>query len=191
MLHNAANPSTTERRQRGLTLIELLVGVAVVAIITTVGVPQFRGFIANQNRVAGTNDVVMSMMLARSEALKLVRHVTICASKDGNTCATNVSDWRHGWIVFANTARSNAGKLDSGETLIRMFPALGGGAVIASPDGLGAVVTFRPTGDVDTGGTLTYCDDRGAPNARAIVLERSGRARVTTRTFDGSEVSCG
>ena len=73
----SALPGGPRTRQRGLTLVELMIGLTVVAIVAAVGVPNFRNFVADQNRVIATNDLLSALHLARSEALKLSRHVTV------------------------------------------------------------------------------------------------------------------
>jgi type IV fimbrial biogenesis protein FimT len=183
-------PRGARHAQRGLTMIELMVGLTIVTILTTVGVPSFRNFIADQSRVASTNDLVGALNLARSEALKLARHVTVCKSNDGQSCGGASVDWSDGWIVFANTSRSNVNVHDTDEPLIRVFAPLDDRVTLASPDGLDGAIAFRPTGDLDVSGTLVYCDGRGDANARGVTVARSGRARVSTTTINDEALTC-
>ena len=71
----------------GVTLIELLVALSVMAIVLTLGVPAFTDFFASGRMSAAANDVVSAMHLARSEAIKRRRSVTVCAS--GNASSPN------------------------------------------------------------------------------------------------------
>ena len=86
------------KTQRGFTLTEMLVVIAIVAILTTIGVPSYR-YISNSYRMTGeVNALLGDAQFARSEAIKEGQQVILCASTDGVTCA-NVTTWQVGWIV--------------------------------------------------------------------------------------------
>jgi type IV fimbrial biogenesis protein FimT len=85
-------------RNCGFTLVEMLIAMAVVAILLSVGVPSFR-YVTNSNRIAAEiNGLLGDMQYARAEAVKQGRPVTVCVSADGATCA-NTNTWQSGWIV--------------------------------------------------------------------------------------------
>jgi type IV fimbrial biogenesis protein FimT len=89
------------KRMPGFTLVEMLIAMALVAILLTIGIPSFR-FVTNSNRIAGEiNGLLGDMQFARSEAIKEGQPVTICVSTDQATCATgaNANAWQSGWIV--------------------------------------------------------------------------------------------
>jgi type IV fimbrial biogenesis protein FimT len=69
----------------GFTLIELMVGVAVLAIALGVGVPSMSEFIKNSRLAAHTNDLLTSLHLARTEAIKRNARVTLCKSANAAT----------------------------------------------------------------------------------------------------------
>jgi type IV fimbrial biogenesis protein FimT len=85
----------------GFTLIELVVTVAVIAILAALAFPSFESTMRS-NRVATTNNqLVASLALARSEAIRSTRSAGICAANaDGSNCGT---DWSLGWLVWTNT----------------------------------------------------------------------------------------
>ena len=62
---------------RGFTLLELMVTVAVVAILATVGVPSFRDLIQNNRVTTQTNELVTALNFARTEAVKRARAVEV------------------------------------------------------------------------------------------------------------------
>jgi type IV fimbrial biogenesis protein FimT len=90
----------TLNRMSGFTLVEIMISVALVAIILTIGIPSFR-FVTNSNRIAAEiNGLLGDMQFARSEAIKEGQLVTVCVSTDQATCA-NTNNWQSGWIVFS------------------------------------------------------------------------------------------
>jgi hypothetical protein len=99
---------------------------------------------------------------------------------------------RHGWIIFLDT--DGDGEVDAGETIRRSvsdIPALS----IAS-DEFDAFVTFRPNGRAmvntirDNTGELTLCDDRGGEHARVVIVDVSGRPRISRTKAAGGEPVC-
>jgi len=88
-------------RARGVTLLELLAVMLVVAILFGIGVPSYR-YVTNDNRVASEIDSLLGdMQYARSEAVKEGQMVTVCPSLNQTQCdATN--HWEEGWIVFSD-----------------------------------------------------------------------------------------
>ncbi|HEX5515242.1 MAG TPA: GspH/FimT family pseudopilin, partial [Gammaproteobacteria bacterium] len=65
---------------RGFTVVELMIAVAIFAIIVSIGVPSFQSLVANNRLTSVTNQLVGDLHYARSEALKLRQDVTLCRS---------------------------------------------------------------------------------------------------------------
>lgn len=87
-------------QQRGFNLIELMVTVAVVAILAAMALPSFNEAIVG-NRVAGaTNDFIAAVNYARTEAIRRNSPAGICATNNSTSCVTGAS-WSDGWIVWA------------------------------------------------------------------------------------------
>jgi len=114
------------RTQHGFSLSELMVAMAVVAILVGIATPTYREFSANSRTVAITNSLVGALAVARSEALRRATPVTICASTDMQAC--NAGDWSKGWIVFTDSG--TAGTVDAADNLIQTWPAPGGNSVV-------------------------------------------------------------
>ena len=180
----------------GFSLLELMVALAVGSIIIVVGIPSFKGMLQNQRMTSATNELVMSLNLAKSEAIKRVKYVSVCKSSNGISCTAGGTSWDDGWIIFANSTVANLGSIDGGDEVIRVYPALGGQLTVNSIGTIADFVSFRPTGTIGTStanmtGTLTACDERGADYARGILLEPSGRWRVShDQTHAGAALTC-
>ena len=84
------------KNQNGLTLPELMVVLAVVAIIAAVGLPQLQG-VSDSNRMSSTiNALAHDLSLARSEAIKRNLQVDITARPGARP------GWANGWTVSIN-----------------------------------------------------------------------------------------
>jgi len=66
------------KKEHAFTFVELIVALAIAAILMTIGVPSMRDLIRNNRLVAATNTFVSTMNIARSEAIKQGRNATLC-----------------------------------------------------------------------------------------------------------------
>ena len=190
----------------GFTLIELMVTIALAAIILTQAVPSFNSLVQNNRLISQKNEFISTLNLARNEALKRATRVTVCASTDQATCDT--TDWEQGWIVFSD--RDGDSELDAGtgaclateDCLIRVSAGLqDGNTLSARKSGAAAdtgFIQYTPRGAVDTAATFTFCDKRGAEHARATNINNLGRAISASDSgadgivndVDGNNVNC-
>lgn len=104
-------------------MIELMIAIAVLAILAGLALPSFRTAVQNNRITVHANEMVTAFHLARSEALKRNRPVVVCASNDGSTCS---GAWADGWLVAeVNAVPGNAAQ--SITNIIRVWPAPEGG----------------------------------------------------------------
>ncbi|MBM5811851.1 MAG: prepilin-type N-terminal cleavage/methylation domain-containing protein [Gammaproteobacteria bacterium] len=158
-------------RARGLTLIELMVAVTIFAILMALAVPSFRDAALGARLTAAANDLLASVQLARSEAIKRNVTVTVCASANGTSCAAS-GDWDQGWIVRDNAAAE----------VIQRQQALPEGYLIAEADDTLAL-SFQPIGIGASAATFTVCrDDPVGSQERVVTVTASGSVYVTTTT---------
>ena len=99
-------------RQRGFTLIELMITIAVVAVVVGFAMPQLGSMIRNGQMVSQGNSLLGGVQYARGEALARGQIVRMCGSSDGVSCD---GEWGRGWVVFADEDAD--GSLDAGEVL--------------------------------------------------------------------------
>lgn len=112
---------TKPHRMSGVTLVELMVTIAVAAIIAAIAVPSFQSTIRSNRAATTANELLASLMLARSEAIRNGSSAGICPSANGTTCS---NDWSAGWLVWSDT--DGNGNLDGTETVIRYSQARNG-----------------------------------------------------------------
>jgi type IV fimbrial biogenesis protein FimT len=169
-----------ENRQidRGFSLIELLVVMAILSILLAVSLPNFRDMIESNSTNSQAKLFLTTLNLARSEAIKRGGNVAICASDDGADC--DEDSWEEGWIVFFDAngdANGLAGSIDANDTLIRVFDSVGSTNITTFTVDL---FEYNNLGFSATGGTQTLliCPaSENAANARSIVVGPSGRGR--------------
>ena len=99
-------------KQRGMTLVELLITLAVVAILASAAAPSLSDMLESNRLTAINNQIVSAIHYTRSEAIKRSMTVTMCARKTDSACATatdaaNGSGFEDGWIIFVECAEPN------------------------------------------------------------------------------------
>jgi len=128
--------------QRGFTIFELMLSIALMALLTAFAVPSFRQYTANTRTSAATNGLITEFAIARSEALRRSLPVSVCASSDSATCDTVTPDWTKGWIVFTD-GDGTQGVLDGTDLLLQAWPAAGPKMTLTST---AAYVQYTPSG---------------------------------------------
>lgn len=157
-------------KEHGFTLIELLVTLTIVGILASIAAPSFSGMIKNNRMSTQYNELLASLSLARSEAVKRGISVTVCKSGNGSSCG---GSWHSGWLSFIDIDRD--GTVDSGEEIVRVHSALSVGNTLAFAKNR---VTYDSDG-LATGftGIFTLCDSRGNANSKGLVVSNTGRVR--------------
>jgi len=89
-----------QKHVSAFTLIELMLTLAVAAVVLTLGVPSFGRIVENNQLATNVNFLVQSMTMARSEAVKRNKRVSICDSADATNCGGG--NYEQGWIVFVD-----------------------------------------------------------------------------------------
>lgn len=159
--------------KRGVTLIELMVAIALLAVLLTLGLPTFAGLLRQWRLDAAVDSFVGDLRLARSTATRTSRPVVLCV-RNGNACGTS-TDWTAGWLVFSDLNGDNT--LDNGEPVIADRGPPAGIAVMTAPANLG----FRSNGTLNGINASVAVRASGAsaevPDL-AIVISGVGRASV-------------
>ena len=173
-------------RCHGVTLLELLVVLMVAAMLAAAAIPGLGAFILNARRTADVNGFVTAVQLARGEAFKRGRAVVLCKTADGVSCGGPDVDFGQGWMVFVNDDSDSPPRLDADEPQLHMYRPRMVGSITANR----RLFEFRPFGRRSTNGTVTFCDRRGAGQARAVVVSFTGRPRVTRSGSGMAALTC-
>ena len=179
----ATNPrGVAARANSGFTLIELMITIAVAAILMTIAVPAFQNFLRNDRQWTTANSLVMALNAARSEAIKQDTAVSVCPTVNGTSCSAS-SAWSQGWIVLSSA---------TGSTPALTVPSLATGTTLTEASGLTAV-TFLSTGMVSAQAAFTLCDARGATQARYVQVGPTGSiasSATVGQSLSGTPLSC-
>ena len=160
-------------RQSGFTLVELMVAIAVVAILAGIALPSFNAAMANAHMAAAKSALESALLRSIARAANAGTPVVLCAARDG-ACADSV-DWSGGWVAFhdldGDRARSPA------DTLIAQEGSLQSNTRLVSTSGRKRLI-FQPSGgNAGSNVTFTLCDSRGPERARSLILSNAGRLR--------------
>jgi type IV fimbrial biogenesis protein FimT len=124
----------------GFTLIELIMGIVILAMVLAIGVPSFASIIRVNRLASQVNEFSVTLNFARSEAYKRGLPVIVCpANAELTDCAG--TNWSTGWLAFVD-ANSN-GAFSTGDTILqKKSPPPGGFTYSASA----STATFRALG---------------------------------------------
>lgn len=161
----------------GVTLVELAVVLALIAIVAGYAVPAFHGLLLDSRRNASVVATLHAVNLARQLAAIRGNGVRLCGSTDSQSC-TGRTDWTAGLLVT-----------DDGDSLRRHLPLAARQSSFSVRANRGDIA-FEGGSGFATPATVIICDRRGGRAARAIIISRSGRARVSATDPGGRPLSC-
>lgn len=187
MEHCARAPSATPRPQRGVTFIELLITLAILAILVVIGFPSMQEAFRTNRVSTFSNDLLAASAYARSEAVRRTGNVALCASPDPTAGGSDAdaaaatcdgTAWHRGWIVFVDT--DGDGQRQSTEQVLRVGDVREGITATASN---AFVLSYGRLGRADLGAAQTIdvrstpCE-AGRPARRLVGVSLIGRVGV-------------
>jgi type IV fimbrial biogenesis protein FimT len=172
-------------RATGLTLLELLLVLAMTAVVTSLAAPTFRSLWVQHSVLQAAKALLGDLRYARSEALKRAQPVLVCQSSDGASCTRDREAWAAGWLVFVDT-NGNAQVDDASndnpeEVLLRVQMAPAALASIVSNVSTGHRITYYGSGSAKSAAqTMVFTPTgSGTPDGvRALCISLQGRARI-------------
>ena len=171
-------PSATAK-VRGITFVELLIAIAVVAIVLNVTVSGYSSAVQAARSSAARSALFATLTRARTTAALWGADVGMCPSADGERC-TRTAEWHRGWVAYADHNGSDT--LDPGDQVLMKHGATGKGVRIVTSSGR-THLEFQPNGgNAGSNTTFTFCDERGPAKATAIAMANVGTYREAKPT---------
>ena len=130
-------------RASGFTLLELLVTIAVAAVLLAIAIPSYRGMVQRNALVANVNDLVGDLNYARAEAVTRGQNVYVCSSSNQSTCS-NDGNWSAGWLIYVDDDFSASSPKPSDSKILRSRGRAGSGFTLTTDDT--SVLAFNSSG---------------------------------------------
>lgn len=177
------------RRPHGFTLIELMVTLAIAAILMFLAIPSFVSYQRNTQLTSAANSLLAAINAARGEAMKRGMSAMVVPTNNG-------SDWTTGWVVFVdkNNSRTYTDTGDVKDSIVLTQAAVPSGISVTGTgiaSGGTPYIMFDASGYSKTktgfAGNLSFSFVRsdlaaadGYRQTRKIKIASTGRVRMCT-----------
>lgn len=171
------------RKQQGFTLMEILVVVAIMAIVTVLATPSIQTFTEKSQVSSAANTILSGLIYARNEATKLGHDVVLCSSNAAGTACTRSSrGYANGFIIFGDKPNGGAGgngNLDANERILLYQEALPTGyKIISNRAATKSRISYSATGEINGVGGFTLNLRKDGKNKKKLIFSTTGRVRV-------------
>ncbi len=173
---------------RGFTLVEVMVTIAIAAILISVGAPSLTSFYQSVRAEQNIDTIQTTLAFARNQAMSYDINVIVCPV---DSCDED-GDWRSGIQVFTQNvpqnppaAVGNANRVQPNRMTLRVIDAFNSGdAVKLTPTtitfmGSGRITGLPARNAIPQPVTLSYCPDSKGANAIGLEISPSGSTHIT------------
>ena len=159
-------PITPPKKGFGFSLIELLVTIAIAAIIVSIALPNLGGFTVQMRVDNEISDLQRLLLTTRNAAINSGQNATLCRLKTDDSCQ-DINDWpgRIG-VVSIDGLIKERGAIQAGDKLDFTFNS----------------VTYSPSGQLSNNniGIFSYCPKGYTDLSRGINLSLAGRTYLSS-----------
>jgi len=165
-------------KNKGTTLLELMISLAVVSVISQLSMWFYPDFLANNRLDNHVNLLHRNINYGRLYAIENATYVTLCTLKD-NQCSKD--EWAGKMSLFIDIDKSTT--LDDDELLLSTFEEVHDADSLEYPR---SAITFRPDGSLNgfQNGTFIYCPNNDKANLEGLALSVSQTGRIRIKSTD-------
>ncbi|MDN4503743.1 GspH/FimT family pseudopilin [Alteromonadaceae bacterium BrNp21-10] len=162
-------------KQQGVTLIEMLITISIVAILLTVVAPNMRDMVTSNRLISQLNEISSMIQFARSNSITEQTTTVVCPTVNFTDCTTN---WNNAKIVFIDANNDNT--RNANEDILAGTEIGENSLNITGPNNL---ISFSATGVTASPSTIKICHiDNEAKFARALTISLQGRVKTSRDT---------
>lgn len=165
---------------KGFTLIELMVTIAIVAILASLAAPSFNTLATAQALRSASSELHISLLQARSEALRTNRNVYVVPVSATDPATT--TDWAAGWTVFVDNNNSGSTYEPGTDTIVSKSAAISSKLAITAAKTNAIGFTFDARGFNGglgvTSAKVTFASADDSSKRKMVIVDRLGKARV-------------
>jgi type IV fimbrial biogenesis protein FimT len=176
---------------KGFTLVELMVTLAILAIIMGIAAPNLSTMIQNGRLSSATSDFNTALQLAKAESISRITAITICKDDGTSAACAGGGDWSQGWIIFVDVDGDTV--VDGGDTILNVHESIGGAdfSFTGSTNEVDSTITFSPSGttSITSIAALIACDRRGFTSSKGLIVTITGRGSSMKGAATG-ETTC-
>lgn len=163
---------TSNTLQKGATLVELMIGLAIVAIVLVVAVPAAQGIIIKSRIVSDINEISGIVQFARANAVDEQLTTIVCPTSDFSTCSTN---WNQVKMVFGD--EDGNGSRGDDEDILVATALISNNNYVTGP---AQSIQFNPNGSANAQSSILIChDNQEATYARQLTVTPQGRVKMS------------
>jgi type IV fimbrial biogenesis protein FimT len=160
-------------KQKGVTLIEMLITLAIMAIAITAVAPSIQSILIKNRIVGEINELSAVIQFARSQAIDQQITTMVCPSSDYSVCSNN---WNDPKIVFIDS--DGSGDRGASEELLATTGAISDNNELSGPVN---PLFFSATGEAAANSSLILCHvNKQAEYARQLSLSLQGRVKMSS-----------
>ncbi|MDN3639508.1 GspH/FimT family pseudopilin [Simiduia curdlanivorans] len=174
-------------KQSGFTLIELMITLVILAVVIGLAAPSFNSQAQRARTDSAAEELRSALLFARSEAVKRAQRVSVCVANAAATACDAAGSWENGWIVFVDTAATDAAATPVVGNVLKQKAGLPSGLDVAAAAGADSryFIRYAASGmlarlsnlPVDVTFVPSACVDS---NARQLTVQLSGTAAISS-----------